>query len=360
MTMFSIIMAGGMGTRFWPASRASLPKQFLKVIGSHTLLQETVKRVSPISRGEDMYIVVNQAHEALARQQLAGYDMRLLSEPASRNTAGCIGLAALHLRRRDPDMPIVILPADHHIGNDEKFRSSLLQAAELARSGCIVTLGVTPTRPETGYGYIQTQTAAHPAAGGTAYTVERFVEKPDLETAIDYLADGSYVWNSGIFAVTARRILSEIECQLPHLYSQLEEIDQAIDTPNYESVLGDVYPNLESISIDYGVMERTMTPMYALKTAFEWSDVGSWRSLYDLRSQSHDEDGNLFHGDSIALESKNNFLYSVGGRTISLLGVDDLIVVDTQDTVFVARIDRSQDLRKMISRLMEAGRADLC
>ena len=358
--MFSLIMAGGMGIRFWPASRASLPKQFLKVIGNRTLLQETVKRVSPLSRGENMYVVVNQAHEMLARKQLAGHDTQILAEPLSRNTAGCIGLAALHMRRRDQDMPIVILPADHHIADDEKFRSSLLRAAELAKSGCIVTLGVTPTRPETGYGYIKTGAGRHPATGEPVCAVERFVEKPDLETAIDYLADESYVWNSGIFAATAKTILAEIECLLPDLYSRLEEIDQAIDTPEYESVLASVYPNLESISIDYGVMERSVTPMYVLKADFEWSDVGSWQSLYDLRSKSHDENGNLFHGDSIALESKNNFLYSAGGRTISLLGVDDLIVVDTQDTVFVARIDRSQDLRKMVSRLMDAGRADLC
>ena len=349
-----------MGIRFWPASRASLPKQFLKIIGTRTLLQETVKRVAPLSTPENLYVVVNQAHEALARTQLAGFDTQILSEPVSRNTAGCIGLAALHMRRRDPNMPIVILPADHHIANGEKFRSSLLHAAELAKSGCIVTLGVTPTRPETGYGYIKTGAGHHPATVEPVYAVERFVEKPDRETALEYLADDSYVWNSGIFAATAKTILSEIKCLLPVMYSQLEEIDQAIDTPEYESVLARVYPNLESISIDYGVMERTTTPMYSLKTDFEWSDVGSWRSLYDLRIQSHDEDGNLFHGDSIALESKNNFLYSAGGRTISLLGVDDLIVVDTQDTVFVAKIDRSQDLGKMVSRLIDEGRADLC
>lgn len=358
--MFSLIMAGGLGTRFWPASRERLPKQFLKIIGNRTMLEETVRRASPISSGHNVYVVVNQTHEALARKQLAGYKTLFLAEPSGRNTAACIGLAALHMRRRDENMPIIVLPADHYIANEEKFLRSLLSVAEIAKSEAIVTLGITATRPETGYGYIRTGDERRSTSGEPFYCVDRFVEKPDQETAFKYMEDGSYLWNSGIFAFTARTILSEIRSFLPDLYGGLEEIDHAIDAPEYESVLARVYPGLESISIDYGIMERTTTPVYVLKTDFGWSDVGSWKSLYELRCQSHDENGNLSLGDSVALDSKNNFLYSDAGRTISLLGVDGLIVVDTQDTVLVAKMDRSQELKKVIEGLKNSGRTDLC
>ena len=358
--MYSLILAGGSGTRFWPASRASLPKQFLKVFGEKTLLQQTVERVAPLLGHNDTYVVVNDSHEAIARQQLETSKCEILSEPTGRNTAACIGLAAVHMARRHPDEPVVVMPSDHHIGNEEIFRRDVAAAAEHARSGSIVVLGVTPTRPETGYGYIRMDRSSAFSTNEPIYSVEQFVEKPDLHTALAYLSEGSYVWNTGIFAATPRTILYEIQNSRPDLYGHLQEIGCAIGTADYSAVLRRVYPQIENISIDYAVMEHALSSMYVMKTDIGWSDIGSWRSLYDLRPQSHDDDGNLFHGAAVTLESRNNLLYSNGGRTISLLGVDDLVVVDTEDTLFISRMDRSQDVGRMVGRMREAGRADLC
>jgi mannose-1-phosphate guanylyltransferase len=342
--MFAVIMAGGSGTRFWPASREDLPKQFLKITSDRTMLEETVQRVHHFARPDRIYAVVGRAHAGITGRLLDGASIRILAEPVGRNTAACIGLAALHIKRFSEDDPVVVLPADHFIADVEKFAATIRAAAEAAREGAIVTLGIAPTRPETGYGYIQT--ADNNSQSHSYLAVERFVEKPNYETALQYLASGNFLWNSGIFIFTARTILSELEKCMPDLFQALKEIEEAIDRPDYEAVVERVYAKLPSISIDYGVMEKTERPIYVFKADFGWSDVGSWQALYELRHNEYDGEGNLLLAESAAVDSKRNLVYSRTGRRVALLGVEGLVIVDTPDALLVADINRSQEVKK--------------
>jgi mannose-1-phosphate guanylyltransferase len=344
--MYAVIMAGGSGTRFWPASREHLPKQFLPITSGRTMLEETLDRVIPLFGEEAVYVVVNQLHADLARQLIGDRRVELLVEPVGRNTAACVGLAALHIRKRDEDAPVVVLPSDHYVANVENFLQLIKAAAEVARSGSIVTLGIEPTRPETGYGYIKIGKAEGQVLNNSYYQVERFVEKPDNETARSYLMSGGYLWNSGIFALTARTALSEIETCMPSLSGGLREIEESIGKPNYSDVVNDAYEGFESVSIDYGVLEKTKIPVYVFPAGFGWSDVGSWQALYELRSQDLDEQKNLFLGEALAIQSRGNLVFSNTDRLVALLGVEGLVVVDTGDVLLIAPLDRSQEVKQ--------------
>jgi mannose-1-phosphate guanylyltransferase len=350
--MFAVIMAGGSGTRFWPASRENLPKQFLKITSDRTMLEETVRRVEHFAAPDRMLTVVGRAHTDITSRLLEGTAVKVLAEPVGRNTAACIGLAALHIKRLAKDEPIIILPADHFIADVENFAGTIRAAAEVARAGAIVTLGIAPTRPETGYGYIQV--AGNEDRSREYFEVERFVEKPNYETALRYMSSGDFLWNSGIFIFTAGAILSELEICLPDLYQGLREIEEAIGGPAYESVVERVYAKLPSISIDYGVMEKTARPIYVFKADFGWSDVGSWQALYELRNGEYDGEGNLLLGESAIVGAKRNLVYSSAGRKVALLGVEGLVVVDTPDALLVADINRSQDVKKF-SEMLAGG-----
>ncbi len=352
--MFAVIMAGGSGTRFWPASRDHLPKQFLKITGDRTMLEETVARIRQFAQLNQTYVVVGRVHAELTAQILSGSPAKILVEPTGRNTAACIGLAALHVKRLDEGEPMVVLPADHFIADVESFARTIRSAAEAARQGAIITLGVKPDRPETGYGYIHTGGEQGKSLGQPYFEVRRFVEKPDYQTALGYLSSGDYLWNSGIFVFTARTILEEIRVCIPSLYDGLMEIGKAIGAANYQTVLDDVYPKLESISIDYGVMERTAKPIYVFKADFGWSDVGSWQALYELRRGECDAEGNLLLGDTMVVGAERNLVFSSADRKVALLGVEDLVVVDTPDVVMVARLNRSQDVKRFPELLKKA------
>jgi mannose-1-phosphate guanylyltransferase len=357
--MFAVVMAGGSGTRFWPASREKLPKQFLRITSDRTMLEETIRRAMLFAAQEHIYVVINAAHQEVTRQLIGG-DARILVEPVGRNTAACIGLAAIHIGRHSESEPIVALPADHFVADPAALADLLSAAAELARSGAIVTLGIVPTRPETGYGYIERTEEEHAVLGKRAFRVKRFIEKPNLERAIEFVSSGKHFWNSGIFIFTAKTILSQIAACMPELHRGLQEIDRAIGSDEYEAVLSRVYSRLDSISIDYGVMEKTRAPIYVLEVGFGWSDVGNWRALYELRQQERDPYENLILGDAITLEARRNLVYSETGRMISLLGVEDLIVVDTRDALLVAKADRSQDVKLFPELLKKNGRAEVC
>ncbi|HKP10658.1 MAG TPA: mannose-1-phosphate guanylyltransferase, partial [Blastocatellia bacterium] len=339
--MFAVIMAGGSGTRFWPASRDRLPKQFLKITGNRTLFEETMDRLRPFVAADQIYAVVGRAHTELTRQALSQSAATMLVEPAARNTAAAIGLAAIHVRRRDPEGVMIVLPADHFIADLDNFARTAQAAGQVAAGRAIVTIGIQPTRPETGYGYIQMGEEAGRALDRPYYRVARFVEKPDRQTALEYLAGNQYAWNSGIFVFTARTILAEIAACLPELAAGLEEIAAAIGGPDYDATLERVYRGLESISIDYGVMEKTRAAVYAFKADFAWSDVGSWQALYELRAAEADSDGNLLLGDAAAAGAKGNLVYSTAGRAVALLGVEGLVVVDTPDALLIADRARS-------------------
>jgi mannose-1-phosphate guanylyltransferase len=344
--MFAMIMAGGSGTRFWPASRERLPKQFLAITGDRTMLEETLARAERFAPRDRISVVVGRVHAELTKRILSGKPVEILVEPRGRNTAACVGLAALHFKRVAEDQPIVVLPADHFIADVESFTRTINAAAEIARDGAIVTLGVTPNRPETGYGYIHIGAESGESSEQPYFRVRRFVEKPDYQTALGYLSSGDYLWNSGVFIFTARAILQEIEACMPALHEGLAEIDRAIDTPDYDAAVERVYDSIQSVSIDYGVMEKTSKPIYVLKADFGWSDVGSWQALYELRRAEYDEQGNLSLGDSTIIDAKRNLIFSATGRKVALLGVEDLAIVDTPDALMVAKLDRSQDVKR--------------
>jgi mannose-1-phosphate guanylyltransferase len=358
--MFAVIMAGGSGTRFWPASRDRLPKQFLKITGNRTMFEETIHRVRPFIAEDHIYAVVGEIHAGLTRQALGASDAGMLVEPVARNTAAAIGLAAIHVHRRDPDGVMIVLPADHFIADLENFAQTAQAAAEVAATGAIVTIGIQPTRPETGYGYIKIGEATGRALDRPYYRVARFVEKPDQQTALDYLASNQYGWNSGIFVFTARRMLAEIAVCLPELAAGLDEIEQAIGGADYNQTLGRVYRRLDSISIDYGVMEKTEAAVYAFRADFAWSDVGSWQALYELRAGEADADDNLLLGNAATVEAKSNLVYSTTDRPIALLGVEGLVVVDTPDALLVADRRRSQEVKKFPEQFKRNGRTELC
>jgi len=358
--MFIVIMAGGSGTRFWPASRKRLPKQFLKITGPQTMLEETLERVSrAVDTADATYVVVNKLHEQLTRELTEGKGCRVLVEPVGRNTAACIGLAALHINRVDPDVPILVLPSDHYIGKPNEFAAVLRAAGHAARGQAIVTIGATPSRPETGYGYIEVGDLIEADFERPAFTIKRFVEKPDAETARRYVSSGKFLWNCGVFGFTARTMLAEIKACKPDLYAGLERIGNAIGTPGYKSVLDEVYPELESISIDYAVMEETRLPLIVFPGDFGWSDVGSWQSVYELGSGAYDESRNRISGEGLAVEAHGNLVHSGSGRLIALLGVEGLVVIDTPDALLITLLERSQDVKLLPELLKGDGRDDL-
>ncbi|MCW5968771.1 MAG: NTP transferase domain-containing protein [Blastocatellales bacterium] len=343
--MFAVIMAGGSGTRFWPASRARLPKQFLKITSDRTMFEDTVARVRRFTSCDRVYAVVGRMHAELVNTLLGENPVQVLTEPRGRNTAACIGLAALHVKLRSLDDPIVVLPADHFIADAERFAGLINEAGEFARNGDIVTLGVSPSRPETGYGYIELDEE-------NPDFMKRFVEKPDSQTAMRYIAGGRHLWNSGIFIFTAGTILGEIRACLPQLAEGLTEIESAIGSDEYESAVARVYDRIDPVSIDYGVMEKTTASVRVLRADFGWSDVGSWQALYELRAGECDEAGNLLLGRATAIDSHGNLVYSTG-RRVALLGVENLVVVETEDAVMVTRLDRSQDVKIFPENLEE-------
>ncbi len=361
MKIYPVIMAGGSGTRFWPLSRRNRPKQFLALAGEVPLLTATVARLPPLARIDRTYVVCGPAHAGSVKRMVPRLPKaNLLVEPCARNTAPCVGLAALHVSRRDPGGIMAMLPADHHIGRPDAFRDALVAAAHLAHQGSIATIGIRPSRPETGYGYLKVgvRIATPGRARGhfPASKVERFVEKPDLITAARYLAEGGYLWNSGIFVFRADVILEEIRRAMPMLGEQLAAIDASVGTAAYQKTLRRVFPNCPSISIDYGVMEKSQR-IAVVPAEFGWSDVGSFAALTDVRKT--DAQGNVVDGEAMVIDGKNDVVLAGARRPVAVIGLDDVIVVDAGDAVLVCRRDKAQDVRKAVEELKRRGREEL-
>jgi mannose-1-phosphate guanylyltransferase len=359
--IYPVVMAGGSGTRFWPLSRRNRPKQFLALAGDAPLLAATVERLPPLAKARDTYVVCGPSHAAAARRMLrflpAG---NFIVEPCARNTAPCVGLAALHVAARDPRGVIAMLPADHHIAKPKAFREALSAAAALAAQGSVATIGIHPSRPETGYGYLKVgprlASRGRAKGSGAAHKVERFVEKPDVVTAARYLADGGYLWNSGIFVFRADVILDEIGRAMPVLGEQLDVIGQSLGTPAYARTLKRVFPDCPSISIDYGVMEKSKR-IAVVPAEFGWSDVGSFAALPDVRPTDHL--GNVAEGDALVIDGRNDVVVAAGGRPVAVVGIDDVVVVDAGDAVLVCRRERAQDVRKAVEELARRGRDEV-
>jgi len=357
--IYPVIMAGGSGTRFWPLSRKNRPKQFLALAGDQPLLVATVRRLPPLAKAADTYVVCGPAHAAAAKKLLKELPARnFIVEPCARNTAPCVGLAALHVAGREKKGIMAMLPADHHIGRPEAFREALTAAARLAEQGHIATIGIRPHAPETGYGYLKVgaRLPGKGKAGASAHKVERFVEKPDVVTAARYLADGSYLWNSGIFVFRADVILEEIKKAMPVLGEQLSAIQKALGTPGYQRTLARVFPDCPSISIDYGVMEKSQR-IAVVPADFGWSDVGSFAALPEVRETDHL--GNVAEGDALVIDGRNNVVLATKHRPVAVVGIDDVVVVDAGDAVLVCRKDRAQEVRKAVDELARRGRDEV-
>ncbi|MCF0120457.1 MAG: NTP transferase domain-containing protein [Oscillospiraceae bacterium] len=347
MKKTALIMAGGRGERFWPKSRINLPKQFLSLTDDgKTMIQLTVERILPLVSVEDIYIATNRDYKKLVREQLPEIpEENILCEPVGRNTAPCIGLGAVHIRKKYGDAVMFVLPSDHLIKYTSIFLTTLSDAAEVAERGeNLVTLGITPDYPETGYGYIKfipEETLAR------AYRVERFVEKPDLETAKNYIATEKYLWNSGMFIWKVSTVLSNIEKYLPDIYSGLERIAASTGTPEEERVLTEEFTAFRSESIDYGVMEKAES-IYTLAGSFGWDDVGSWLAVERLNKSN--EFGNVVNGNVVTVDTKNCIIRG-GKRLIAAVGIKNAVIVDTDDAVLICEKDSTGDVKKVLEHL---------
>jgi mannose-1-phosphate guanylyltransferase len=357
--MFAVIMAGGSGTRFWPVSRAKRPKQFLDITGKGPMVVETCQRLRPVTREEDLIIIVGQEHLMLVKSLFEGSQAHVLAEPVGRNTAPCIGLGAIYAEYLGCTGVVAFLPADHFIGDPKAFLKALLAAGKLAESGGIVTLGIPPTKPETGYGYIRRGEDDRDILGISAYRVLEFVEKPDFEQAHKYLSSGEYYWNGGIFVATPKTIVDAMKEHLPDLHRGLLKLRDALQYGDFEEEFREVYEDLRGISFDYGVMEKIREKVYVVPCECGWSDVGSWSSLHDLRKTDHDTAKNLCEGETVLIDCERSMVLGNSGRLVACLGLRNSLVVDTPETLLVADLDRSQDVKKIVDQLKKSGKEEL-
>ena len=344
MKRTALIMAGGRGERFWPKSRKTLPKQFLSLTGDgKTMIQLTVERILPLVEMDDIYIVTNKDYRQLVREQLPEIPERnILCEPVGRNTAPCIGLGAMHINQKYDDAVMMVLPSDHLIKQKKLFVDILGQACEIAEEdGNIVTVGITPSYPETGYGYIKFLTEKKK---GSAFKVEKFVEKPNMEKAKEYLASGDYLWNSGMFMWKVSTILNKMQTLLPQIYQKLTQIGEAIGTPEEDKVLQQVFPTVESISVDYGILEKTDS-IYTLPGDFGWDDVGSWLAVSRVRGT--DENNNVLTGNVLAVDT-TDCVVEAQEKLIATVGLKNLVVVDTKDAMLICEKEKANDIKKVL------------
>ena len=354
MKKTALIMAGGRGERFWPKSRKNLPKQFLSLTDDgKTMIQLTVERILPLVDMQDIYIATNRDYKKLVREQLPEIpEENILCEPVGRNTAPCIGLGAVHISRKYDDAVMLVLPSDHLLKYNTIFLNTLSDAAEVAEQGeNLVTLGITPDYPETGYGYIKfnpNQTMKR------AFAVDRFVEKPDLETAKEYLATEQYLWNSGMFIWKVSTILHNMEKYLPETYAGLQRIQNAIATEDEQSVLEQEFEAFHSESIDYGIMEKAQN-IYILSGSFGWDDVGSWLAVERIRQSN--EFGNVITGNAVTVDTKNTIIEG-DKKLIATVGIEDLIIVDTEDALLICEKDSAGNIKKVLENLKICNRTE--
>ena len=351
--MYAVIMAGGKGTRFWPLSRERRPKHLLNITGEKSIIQYTVDRISPLVAQDRVLIVTGAGHADQIREQLPRIPAEnILIEPVGRNTAPCIGLAAMHIRKKEPDAVMCVLPADHLIPDTEPFLASLIAARDMAgRRACLVTIGVRPRWAETGYGYMERGKEADTVGSTKVYHVKSFREKPDRATAESFLKGGKFFWNSGIFVWKVSTLLDAIQHLLPDLYEGLRAIDESIGTTREAEVLSEVYRTIEPVSIDYGVMEKT-PDVVMLEGDFGWNDIGSWDALWDVLEK--DGKGNVARGKVLRSGATNCLVHSPD-KMVALVGVEDLLVVETDDALLICRRGASQDVRKVVEHLEKKG-----
>ena len=359
----AVILAGGRGTRFWPRSRKRTPKQLLDIVSKRSMLCETAARLAPLSSANRLWVVTNAGQAAGVRRELPRVPRaQILLEPDGRNTAAAIGLAAIHLKHRYGDAVMAVLPADHHISRTADYRRIVRAAMALAvQPGHLVVLGIPPTRPDTGFGYIERGPRAATRADVRAYEVKRFTEKPAPSLARRYVASGKYFWNAGMFFWRASTFLECLKNFLPRTANLLRELQQSIGKPSYFRALTRIYPRLENISVDYAVMEpachtRGVRRVFVLPAEVGWSDIGSWDAVYELLARKDGE--NVSDGDSFALDSAGNFFWNPKKFTAAI-GIRDLIVVNTADALLICPRERAQDVSKIVKWLGQRHREEL-
>ncbi|MBP1622181.1 MAG: Mannose-1-phosphate guanylyltransferase [Acidobacteria bacterium] len=345
MALYTVVMAGGRGERFWPLSTGKLPKPFIPLLGAKSLLQETVARMQPLVPSARILISIGAEHEEVARQQLPQVPAgNFIIEPVGRDTSACLGFCAIHVEQRDPDATLLALPADHFIGNGDAYLNTIRAGIENLEGANAIVFGITPTRAETGYGYIQ---AEKPAIQADAWAVTRFIEKPDALTAEKYVKSGNYFWNSGMFLWRNRTLLGLFEKYMPDAYKGLSAMRPLLGRSACAEQLREIFASLPRISIDYGIMEKS-SGLRLIPAEFVWDDIGNWASL--ARALAPDAQGNIAQGSCITLDSNGCILYAQSG-TVATFGVSDLVVVQAYGKVLVCSRDKASDLKRLVTAL---------
>lgn len=355
MSFFAVIMAGGVGKRFWPQSRRSNPKQLLSIAGDESMLRMTVNRLKQLTEVDHILIITNSDQEEGIRNEIPELPIEnILIEPAGKNTAPAIGLAAIIIKHRDPKAVMGVFPADHHIQDVQAFIHYLKQGIQIAQTEKgLVTFGVVPTRPATGYGYIQSRT--HINSEEAVFAVKAFAEKPDKKTAQSFLKSGDFLWNSGMFVWKADVILDSFQEFLPEIWDSLENIRGAIGQPVWDSVLTVEWATLRSISIDYGIMEKAQN-VFVIKVDYDWNDVGSWDAVYEMSEK--DTEGNVSKGNVLYHDSMDNLIYA-NGKTVAMVGVDNLVVIDTDDALLIIPRGQTERVKELVDNFEKEKRDSL-
>jgi mannose-1-phosphate guanylyltransferase len=360
MKSYAIIMAGGVGARFWPYGTSKLPKQFLPIAdSSDTMLQLTVKRLKDIVPLDRIYIITNQQYTGEVKKQIPKIPTgNIIGEPIGRNTAPCIGLASIILKQFNEKANMLVVPADHMIENIEEFTRVVNAGLKFVEEkDAIVTLGIVPSHPETGYGYIQFIEDAFFNDNENdvgIYKVKTFAEKPTFETAKIFLESGDFLWNSGMFIFRADTLLEQMQKHLPDLYHALQKIEKAFHSNQYQKVLEQVFAEIKGISIDYGIMEKAKN-VYVIKANFKWSDLGSWDEVNRIKTK--DKNNNVIMGDTFVKDSSNNLIMSSKGF-VGVIGVDNLIIINTKEGLLICKRDRSQEVKEIVDYLKRKGLID--
>ncbi|HET8866260.1 MAG TPA: mannose-1-phosphate guanylyltransferase [Gracilimonas sp.] len=350
--VYAVIMAGGSGTRFWPKSTKKLPKQFLSLFGEGTMIQNTARRIEPIIPQERILVITNDDYVDIVKDQLPSIPAdNVVGEPVAKNTAPCVAIAAEMLYKKDPEAVMVVLPADHHIQEPEIFNEFLKAAIEKAGSGeNLVTIGINPDRPETGYGYIHGDDSVQEEYNQKlVHPVKAFKEKPDEATAQQFLVAGDYYWNSGMFIWSVSTILNEFKKYLPDMYDLVKKSSDSFFSQDHKSAVDSFYRACESVSIDYGIMEHAEN-VFLVPAEFGWNDVGSWTAAYELGNK--DSHGNVINTKHATFsESTKNYISSKSGKMISIVGVDGIAVVETDDAILVCKLDKAQNVKEIVDEL---------
>jgi mannose-1-phosphate guanylyltransferase len=349
MAFYALIMAGGVGTRLWPFSRRDCPKQALHLVGERTMFEHAVDRIAPLFQPESIFVVTAAEHVGMLAAQAPELPVEnFIIEPEGRGTAPCVGLGAVHLHKQDSDAVMAVLTADHFISDVGRFRQALSAAEQVAEEGHLVTLGIKPASPSTGYGYIHQGEELDKSEGFKVFRAERFTEKPSQETAIHMVESGEYSWNSGMFIWRVDRIMQEFQRQMPEFYAQLAEVEMALGSPGYEPALGRIWPQVVKQTIDYGIMEGA-EDVAVIPVDIGWSDVGSWASLFELLPT--DADGNAIVGPHIGIDTRDTLVFGGGRRLIATIGLEGMVIVATDDALLVCRKEREQEVRDIVHLL---------